>query len=77
MSNIYPAGVCEHTAPWNQPEPWEEETCGSCYYHRLIMYEMVDGRISKLKHPIDVCATDLNDMFLCDPDQPACEDWER
>ena len=80
MSNIYPAGVTEHNAPWNQAEPWESEICESCGHFIEVDHRIEGEKVMTLKRSFGVCVLcfkDWREIYLCDGDQPACEDWER
>ena len=78
MSNVYPAGVTENNAPWNLPEPWEEETCWSCKHFIWISYQVDRDGIHKLANGEEVCVIDYDngEIYSCDATQPACELWE-
>ena len=64
----YPDGVCEASAPWNQPEPWETETCGTCRWNREA--DIYGVRTQACCHP------DAAVVVMPAPTH-ACDCWER
>ena len=63
----YPDGVCEASAPWNQPEPWETETCGTCRWNR-------EASIRGLRTQVCCCPDCLVEVMPAST--AACPGWE-
>lgn len=59
---------CDRLAPWNRPEPWESETCGTCRWLRQA--EVFGRRCTVCVHPD---ADLVTGMAAC---APAMDCWE-
>lgn len=72
MSDNYPDSTydCDPRAPWNRPDPWEGEECGTCRYCGMV------GHIS-------ICTAgccidgDPDGYEIVHPRDEACESYER
>ena len=62
----YPDGLSEGSAPWNQPEQWESEVCGTCC--KCVDVELADGL------EVQGCYMD-GKVYQVQKNDAACEEW--